>query len=124
MWYYNKVLLTYPLKKLRKMQRRTFYTSPTAEIEAIANLIPIHLHMQKLYGCILLQAHSLPQNYIINLLLKSRNPIAQEPHCLLLSNLTFKQPSIIKGPVVNMDNKLNEVFPSFSPFNPKFFTRK
>ena len=50
---------------------RAFCTSPTAGIKAIAGLIPIHLHLQKLYGCVLLQAYLLPQNHIINLLSRS-----------------------------------------------------
>jgi len=127
LWYYNKVPLTYPLEKLKKMQRRAaiwitgaFRTSPTAGIKAIAGLIPIHLHLQKLYGCVLLWAHSLLQNHIINSLLEPRNPNSQEPHWLSLDNLMPKQWSSIKGPIVDMDNKFNKVFPSFSPFNHEF----
>ena len=57
LWYYNKAPLAYSLKELRKMQRRVtlcisgaFCTSPTADIKAIAGLIPSHLHLQKLSG--------------------------------------------------------------------------
>ena len=64
LWHYNKVPLAYPLEKLGKIQRRAaiwitgmFHTSPTVGVEAIAGLIPIYLHLQKLYGCFLLQAH-------------------------------------------------------------------
>ena len=99
---------------------RAFCMSFTAGIEAIAGLIPIYLYMQKLYSYILLRAYLLPQNHIINSLLETRNPIVQESHQLLLNNLMFKQQSSIKGPIINMDNKLNEVFLSFSPFNSKF----
>ena len=60
LWYYNKVPLVYPLKKL-KIQRiatiwitEAFHTSFTAGIEAIVGLIPIHLHLQKLYSHVLL----------------------------------------------------------------------
>jgi len=49
------------MEKLRKMQRRAvvqitkaFHMSPTAGIEAIASLIPIHLYLKKLYECVLL----------------------------------------------------------------------
>ena len=62
----------------------------------------------------------MPQNHIINLLLESRNLIAQEFHCLSLNNLIFKQQSIIKDPIVNIDNKLNKFFLYFSSFNPEF----
>ena len=98
LWYYNKVPLVYPLEKLKKMQKRAviwitraFHISPTAGIKAIAGLIPIHLHLQKLYSCVLLQAYLLPQNHIINLLLEPRNPNSQELHQLSLNNLMPKQ---------------------------------
>jgi len=38
----------------------------------------------------------------------------------LLNNLTPKQQLKIKGPVVNMNNRFNEVFPFFNPFNKEF----
>jgi len=54
-WYYNKAPLSYPLKTLEKLQKRAtlwilgvFKTSPSLGIEAIARLIPINLHLQKL----------------------------------------------------------------------------
>jgi len=37
-----------------------------------------------------------------------------------LNNLTSKQQLKIKGPVVDMDNRFNEVFPSFDLFNKEF----
>jgi len=55
LWYYNKAPLPYLLKMLGKMQRRaaiwilgTFKTSPSFSVKAIAGLIPINLHLQKL----------------------------------------------------------------------------
>ena len=57
LWYYNKALLVYSLKKLRKIQRRAaiwilgvFCTSPPLSIEAAAGLISIYLHLQNLVG--------------------------------------------------------------------------
>ena len=78
LWYYNKVLLIYLLKVLRKIQRRVaiwitraFHTSPMLGIEAIAGLIPIYLHLQN--GRFCLQIYLLPLNHIINLILNLRN---------------------------------------------------
>jgi len=55
LWYYNKAPLLYHLKLLNKMQRRVaiwilgaFKTSPSEGIEAIAGLIPVKYHLQKL----------------------------------------------------------------------------
>jgi len=51
LWFYNKAPLSYPLKMLGKMQRRTaiwileaFKMSPSFDIKAIAELIFINLH--------------------------------------------------------------------------------
>ena len=51
-WFYNKVPLSYHMKILGKMQRRTaiwileaFKTLPTEDIEAIARIIPIKFHL-------------------------------------------------------------------------------
>ena len=102
LWYYNKVLFTYPLKVLRKMQRRAaiwitgvFWTSPILGIEAIAGLIPIHLHLQnrRFY----LQVYLLPLNYIINSILDLRDSSNWEPYWLSLDKLIPRQCSIIKG---------------------------
>jgi len=41
-------------------------------------------------------------------------------HWLSLNNLTPKQQLKIEGPVVNIDNRFNEVFSSFDPFDKEF----
>ena len=55
LWYYNKASLSYHMKILDKMQRRAaiwilgaFKTLPSAGIEAIAGIIPIKFHLQKI----------------------------------------------------------------------------
>ena len=95
LWFDNKALLSYLLKILRKMQRRAvlwifgvFKTSLSFSIKAIANLIPIHLHLQKLSGRSQLRAYALPSNHILWSLLKSRPNILYKPHCLSLGSLT------------------------------------
>ena len=57
LWFYNKVPLSYYMKILGKMQRRatiwilgTFKISPSEGIKAIAGLVPIKYHLQKLVG--------------------------------------------------------------------------
>ena len=67
LWYYNKVPLYYLLNILRKMQWRAaiwitgaFYMLPTADIKAISSLIPVHLHLKKLYNRFLLKGFLLP----------------------------------------------------------------
>jgi len=72
------MLLAYPLKELRKMQRRAviwilrmFHTLLSLGIKAIAGLIPIHLHLQKLSSIFQLRMHMLPPNHIVKSLLES-----------------------------------------------------
>jgi len=95
LWYYNKVLLFYPLKELRKIQRRAtiwilraFHISSTLSIKVITRLIPIHLHLQKLSSRSQLRVHSLPSNYIIKSLLEVRHSNYYKAHWLLLERLT------------------------------------
>jgi len=72
--------LAYPLKELRKMQRRAvlwildaFCTFLTLGIKAIAILVPIHLHIQKLSRYHQLRTATLPNNHVIKSLLKERH---------------------------------------------------
>ena len=72
LWFYNYTSILYHLKILGKMQRRAtiwilgaFKTSPLFGIEAIAGLISIKVHLQKLGRRSQLQAYSLPSNHLI-----------------------------------------------------------
>ena len=44
-------------------------------------------------------------------------------HQLLLERLTPRQQLNIKGPIVDIDNKTNKVFPSFDLFSSEFSSR-
>ena len=79
LWYYNKAPNYYHLNILRKMQWRAalwiigaFHTSPTLRVETITSLVPIHLHLKKLYGRFLLQQSFLPSNHIIHSILSAK----------------------------------------------------
>ena len=72
LWFYNKASLSYHMKILGKMQRRaaiwvlgTFKTSPSEGLEAIAGLIPIKSHLQKLAGRSQLHSATLSPNYLL-----------------------------------------------------------
>jgi len=53
------------------------------------------------------------------MLLEARSSVSSIPHQLSLNMLTGNQCLKIKGPIINMDNRFNKVFPSFDPFNKK-----
>ena len=111
MWFYNKVSLVYSLKILGKLQRQAalwisgaFKMAPTASIKAIAGLISIYLHLQKLSGRSQLRVYSLPDNYILCSLIDN-NPISSSSfHPILLSSLTRRQCGLIKEHLVNIEN--------------------
>jgi len=72
LWFYKYVSLSYSLKILDKMQRRAaiwilgaFKTSSLDSIKAIAGLISIKLHFQKLADRSQLHSLSLPSNHLI-----------------------------------------------------------
>ena len=89
-------------------------------IKVIAGLISIHLYLYKLSEKAQLRAHLLLDNHILRSLLKSRPSFNINSHHFLLDSLTSHQQSIIKGSVVDMDNRFNEVFPAFDLLNKKF----
>jgi len=94
--------------------------SPTLEIEAISRLVPIHLHFKKLYRRFLLWESSLLSNHIINNILSSNKSQEQNCHNASIDHLTNKQRLCLKSPLINVDNKYNKFFPSFSFFNEEF----
>ena len=109
------------------MQRRiatwilgTFHTSPSFGIEAIVDLIPIYLHLCKLSGRVQLRPYSLPYNHILWLLLESRLSLYNDPHYVSLDLLSPQQWEVIKGPVIDMNNRFDKVFPVFDPLNKEF----
>jgi len=76
---------------LGKIQRRAaiwilgaFKTSPSFSVEAIAGLIFINLHLQKLSGKSQLRAHSLSSNHILWSLMKPKTYASVKPYLLSL----------------------------------------
>ena len=127
LWFYNKVPLSYPMKILRKMQRRAiiwileaFKTLPTEGLKAIAELIPIKLHLHKLTSRSQLHSAALPENHLIKTLMNDSLNTCYKPLPHLINTLTDCQKISIKGHLIDSNNKLYRVFPSFSPLNPEF----
>jgi len=52
--------------------------------------------------------------------MESRSCNHQNSHYLFLDFLSYHQRKIIKGPIIDMDNRFNEVFSLFDPLNKKF----
>ena len=127
LWFYNKAPISYHMKILNKMQRRAaiwilgaFKTLPSMGIEAIAGIIPIKFHLQKIARR--LEIH--PLKLLLSHLL--RNLIDDSPSSFITPNphhvgsLTNCQRNLTKGHLIDSFNKALGIFPSFSPLNPEF----
>ena len=115
---------------LGKIQRRAalwilgaFKILPMLGIKAIVGLIPINLYLQKLDGRFQLRIHLLPPNHIIcslmELISSSLFPSISQ-HLSSLKSLTKHQCELVKGHVVDIDNRFNKVFSFFSPLHLEF----
>jgi len=109
------------MKILGKMQRRAatwilgaFKTSPSEGIKAIAGLIPIKYHLQKLVGRSQLWSAALPTNHLIRLFMNDHSNYHS------INSLMDCQKSIAKGHLINSNNKLYRIFLAFSPLHLEF----
>ena len=100
--------------------RGMFWTSPTLGVEAISELVPIHLYLRKLYRRFLLWQSFFPPNHIINSILSSSRSQEQNCHNTSIDYLTTKQRLHLKFLFINVGDKCNEFFPSFFFFNEEF----
>ena len=91
-----------------------------SSIEVVVGLIFIHLYIQKLNRRFYLRTHLLLTNHIIRLLLEARFSVNTKAHWHLLEWLMPKQQLKIKGPIIDIDNRFNEIISSFSSFNYEF----
>jgi len=128
LWFYNKAPLLYHMKILDKLQRRAaiwitgaFKTLPLEGIEAIARIILIRFHLQKIARRSQIRPFKLPTNHILRELMDDL-PLSSNnlnPHTV--GSLTNHQKNIAKGHLIDSCNKAYGIFPSFSPLNPVFF---
>jgi len=98
----------------------TFRILPIAGIKAISGLIPIYLYIKKIYSKFLLRGSTFPPNHLIKSILNLDGSSGHLSHILSLDHLTQKQRSYLTSLLVDMDNCLNEIHLSFSPFDKEF----
>ena len=127
LWFYNKASLSYHMKILGKMRRRAtiwileaFKTSLSEGLKAIAGLIPIKFHLQKLTSRSQLCSTMLLVNHLIRTFMddSSNSHIKPIPHSINM--LTNCQKTIVKGYLIDSNNKFFGVFPLFSPLYLEF----
>ena len=127
LWFYNKAPLSYHFKILNKMQRKAaiwilgaFKTSPSEGIKALAGLIPIKLHLQKIARRSLICSFKLPTNHILKNLENDNPPQTKSIISHNIGSLTDRQRSLTKGHIIDSNIKSNGIFPSFSSLDPEF----
>ena len=115
------------MKILDKMQRRAtiwilgaFKTSLTEEIKAIAGIIPIKFHLQKLARRSQIRPFKLPSNHIIRDLIDNVPNLFKKPNPHAASSLMSRQKNIVKGHLIDSCNKAYGIFSSFSLLNREF----
>ena len=116
------------MKILGKMQRRAaiwilkaFKTLPMEGIEAIAEIIPIKSHLQKLTSRSQLHPLALPTSHLIRILMDNPTNSSTKPLPYSINTLTNYQRTIVKGYLIDSNNKLYRVFPSFSLLHLELF---
>ena len=127
LWFYNKAPLLYHFKILNKMQKRAaiwilgaFKTSPLEGIEALAELIPIKFHLQKITRRSLIRSFKLPTNHILKNLENDNPPQTKAITSHNIGSLSNHQRSLTKGHIIDSNIKSHGIFPSFSSLDPKF----
>ena len=115
------------MKILNKIQRRAaiwilgaFKTSPTEGIEALAGLIPIRFHLQKIAKRFLICPFKLPANHILKNLLNDNPPPLKSNNSHNIGSLTNCQRSLAKGHLINSSIKSYGIFLSFTPLDSEF----
>ena len=115
------------MKILNKMQRRAaiwilgaFKTLPLEDIEAIAGIIPIKFHLQKIAKRLQISPFKLPTNHILRNLLDKSPSLSNTSNSHNIGLLTNCQRTLTKGHLIDTCNKAYGIFPSFSPLNPEF----
>ena len=116
------------MKILGKLQRRAaiwvlgaFKTLSTEGIKAIAGVIPIKFHLQKLASRSQLCPLALFASHFIRTLMDNPSNSSTKPLPHSINMLTNRQRTIIKCFLIDSNNKLYGVFPAFSPLHSELF---
>ena len=122
LWYYNGAPVKGVMKILGSMQRRAaiwitgaFRTSPTGGVQAIAGLLPIHLHIRKLAWRANFRMATLSATHPARSLMGAKYRGAAEEHPMAISQLTAKQATVVHGSIVDANNSLPPLADVFEP---------
>ena len=124
LWFFAGAPTKAQVSLLAAMQRKAalwilgaFRTSPTGGIEALAGLIPIHLHLKKLVKQSCLRAATLPSQHILISLLSAKHSKSAPPHPQSLALLNDTQCACLKGPLLDTEASLLNLTECFNPLD-------
>ena len=90
------------------------------DIKAIAGIIPIKFHLQKITRRLEICPFKLSSSHILRSLMDNSPPLPTTSNPHYVGSLTNCQRNLTKGHLINSYNKSHGIFPSFSPLNPEF----
>jgi len=96
-----------------------FHTSPTGGIEALAGLIPIHLHLKKLAKRSCLRATMLSSQHALLSLLSAHNSKGVYPYPQSLALLTDAQSARLRSPLLDTEVSLLNLTERFDSLHPE-----
>ena len=96
-----------------------FRTSPTGGIEALAGLIPIHLHLKKLVKRSCLRAATLPSQHALLSLLSACNSKDAHSHPQSLALLTDAQSARLRSPLLDTEASLLNLTERYNSLHPE-----
>ena len=94
-----------------------FCTSPTGGIEALAGLIPIHLHLKKLVKWSCFRAAILPSQHALISLVSACNSKGTHPHLQSLALFTNAQSAQLRSPLLDTEVSLLNLTECFDPLH-------
>jgi hypothetical protein len=126
LWYHDKAKVKGLMSSLSKMQWQAalwiigaFRTSPTGGCEAIAGLIPIHLHIHRLADWSSYRANTLAASHPLRTLLGPGRSMAAEPHAQLIYHMTEVMQTKVKSSLMEVNSKMLDVGEVFEPLCPE-----
>ena len=124
LWFFAGAPTKAQVLLLAAMQRKAalwilgaFHTSPTGGIEALADLIPIHLHLKELVKQSCLKAATLPSQHTLMSLLSAKHSKDTPPHPQSLALLNNTQCACLKGSLLDTEVSLLNLTECFDPLH-------
>jgi hypothetical protein len=131
LWYYDNVKVKGLMSSFSKMQWQAalwiigaFRTSPTGGCEAIASLIPIHLHICRLVDQFSFRANTLSASHPLRTLLGPGRSMAAEPHAQSIYHMTEVMQTKVKSSLMEVNSKMLDMGEFFEPLCPELVPGK